>query len=99
RSAISIPFPYTTLFRSSAGSANSRQPGPGSSQPELHASLVENCLLRVGRESRVGRLPAQQLQRKGQLQVVLRVRRHIGSGAGTLDRKSTRLNSSHVKIS
>src|SRR5690606_21464787 len=76
--------PVSPASGHSAGSANSRQPGPGSSQPELHASLVENCLLRVGRESRVGLLPAQQLQRKGQLQVVLRVRRHIGSGAGTL---------------
>ena len=48
---------------------------------EAIASLVHDGLFRIGRERRVGLLAAQQFERRGKLDVVLRIRWHIGGGA------------------
>src|SRR5690606_41403748 len=76
-------FPYTTLFRSAPEFGEQRQPGLG-------AGVVEGDEQVVGDERERPRAPGVVLdggdaQRKEQL---------VGG-----DRKSTRLNSSHVKIS
>src|SRR5690606_42059157 len=76
-------FPYTTLFRSTASSASTGS-GPPAEKPA--ASVVAD-FCQTGRESfifRVGREGSGHLLRQPR---------------DDLDRKSTRLNSSHVKIS
>src|SRR2546430_15745158 len=89
-------FPYTTLFRSPVGLAQQdhRQALVG----ELTAvdeDLQRRVVVRLGRVVRrfavVGIGPALQQQARQ-----VRVLRHAG---GAVDRKSTRLNSSHSQIS
>src|SRR5690606_40877586 len=77
--------PYTTLFRSPLGRALGDDPHGGVVQlAEAHAGLR-------GREGRVGGL--------AHGFVDLALDRREGAAHGDRDRKSTRLNSSHVKIS
>src|SRR5690606_40348958 len=80
-------FPYTTLFRSRGLGALARL--------DHEAFLPERA---VGAEAVVDRGGDQRQQRR-----VVRQRLHLGhvagAGAPGPDRKSTRLNSSHVKIS
>src|SRR3989442_3943591 len=78
-------FPYTTLFRSAlAGLADQVAHGPGAA---AHGKApFPEVQQRVG-----GATPAQLVVEAGQGDVV--------ALAGQLDRKSTRLNSSHVRIS
>src|SRR5207302_8279534 len=85
-------FPYTTLFRSLCG-RGFRTPSPGGTRPDAS---------RAGSSDGFGELPiAGGARRRGD--PTLRAHRQAirGSVAGPrcLDRKSTRLNSSHVKIS
>src|SRR5690606_39997451 len=98
RAPRSAPVPYTTLFRSHgmssgpAGAASSFGVGCGTPMPTLTAL----ALPRVGRTLVVecGGLPAQ----GSTFLVVGASRTTYGGVALPLDRKSTRLNSSHVKI-
>src|SRR5690606_39603451 len=93
------PFPYTTLFRSELGHLEARDrhlvqgggPVAGQDVPEVVAlqdagvEIVE----RRGQADQAERLPVQHLQ----------VEAVVDDQVVELDRKSTRLNSSHVKIS
>src|SRR5690606_39674845 len=80
-------FPYTTLFRS--------QPGPDHPiAPRQSQRRWPGGRPDQGHPSRVG-LPDQ----RGHLVLALRPTARAGGGCGSRDRKSTRLNSSHVKIS
>src|SRR5690606_40030731 len=88
RPPISTLFPYTTLFRSLLGRRLhlvGRRPERG--QP--HPVAVAGVRLRIRRRAAA---PVHRGRRRPG-----GVRRHPGGGSG--DRKSTRLNSSHVKIS
>src|SRR5205814_7081170 len=97
-SPLSPPFPYTTLFRSfAAAHEHLRQGGAGSQHGgggavELPAPLRQFARHRfridrtLGAARRDGRLCLLALPRAGQ-------------GRPALDRKSTRLNSSHLGIS
>src|SRR5690606_41247656 len=98
RHARTSPFvPYTTLSRSLF------QVGP--------LSPVLGELLRVGHDLRIGEQPIQFLEARFQLVKFAGQYRHrfssvrrdvfvvVSFGRGGADRKSTRLNSSHVKIS
>src|SRR3712207_8750617 len=87
----STPFPYTTLFRSSAGR-----------RPRGHAA-VEALGRRVRHDGRPAlALPARRLDREAlaeQLVEAVAAVAHVERHAAELDRKSTRLNSSHANIS
>src|SRR5690606_40109162 len=85
-------FPYTTLFRSQACRANS---SISESEPSS-----ESCSSASSRSSRKSRVPSP--LHSGQAPLGLLKLSKRGSISGKLksqDRKSTRLNSSHVKIS
>src|SRR5207253_11123891 len=84
-------FPYTTLFRSPPDCGRPWHP----CAPRVCAALLPRIPLRQGGEARVEhpwRRPL--LPRAGARDQHARVR-----GGGDVDRKSTRLNSSHVAIS
>src|SRR5690606_41935244 len=84
-------FPYTTLFRSHGRAGEQRFVAPAGGGPEAR---------RQGLVAGQGIHRRRQLRRiaGGHHQARLPVAVDIG-GAGAEDRKSTRLNSSHVKIS
>src|SRR5690606_39640619 len=80
-------FPYTTLFRSWHPEPRAGVPGIRSSRstsPSASRSPSETCCREAARRRPLGRVSRR-----------ARARRVVGLG----DRKSTRLNSSHVKIS
>src|SRR5207253_9086021 len=87
-------FPYTTLFRSDAAAA-------GAVSRALHRHIV----LDEDRRARVGVALGRHLEVHHVARVVLHDEEHTSpavggfGGGGDLDRKSTRLNSSHVAIS
>src|SRR5690606_41786350 len=85
------PFPYTTLFRSRFGAGHGASTLFHQYFPRLAAGppLPHDC---PQRRNQYG---------QGQLQLAARPRRHdaVGRAGRRSDRKSTRLNSSHVKIS
>src|SRR5690349_24251271 len=83
-------FPYTTLFRSSARRCGGRR------------ELVRRTRAPRGRGGRRGDPPpalARGVRRAGAGEGAARDRADGGEGARRRDRKSTRLNSSHVEIS
>src|SRR3712207_7550979 len=77
-------FPYTTLFRSPAVEVDQRR--PQQRRVVHHVEAVLGAAAVVGRLPRLGQAPG----------AVLRSGEVIDAG---LDRKSTRLNSSHANIS
>src|SRR5690606_41631497 len=79
--------PYTTLFRSSAlkGLPNVTLVGEASSGGSARAQVVE--------------LPASGLKARFASMASFQASGELFDGRGVQDRKSTRLNSSHVKIS
>src|SRR2546430_5350042 len=79
-------FPYTTLFRSSARHVGTKGHGRDASGVVVERGRAEECLAWV--EQRPGRFRNHRL-----------LRCEPGTCAGHLDRKSTRLNSSHSQIS
>src|SRR5690606_41486781 len=83
----STPFPYTTLFRSLAGIAAGDR-----TRQHLAESALQHCLTDP---AQLGQLTDPGLCHgwAGLYQTAWRI------AADALDRKSTRLNSSHVKIS
>src|SRR2546430_14840622 len=89
-------FPYTTLFRSSLG--DSRTFGWGLTDEETYSRRLEKLLDGFrgktapadGKKSRV----LQALSAAKRIEVI-----NAGVNAWSLDRKSTRLNSSHSQIS
>src|SRR5690606_41223457 len=92
------PFPYTTLFRSDAyDESGTVDPGGTTEDPESLAILTERQ--RTLWEA-VGSLPD---RCRVLLRLVAFVDRpdydQVSTALGMPDRKSTRLNSSHVKIS
>src|SRR5690606_42058560 len=81
------PFPYTTLFRSAPAAGDTKENSHGHHLPDPDEPLPHHC---PGRWSRRGCRP-DRLQ--------FRRCRDVGRQGLAEDRKSTRLNSSHVKIS
>src|SRR3712207_7225930 len=78
-------FPYTTLFRSRNGGRRGAR---------------RDALLRgAARRRRRGRVRVQGVRRVAGRGDVLHLRDHGAAQGGALDRKSTRLNSSHANIS
>src|SRR5690606_41954299 len=90
----STPFPYTTLFRSGFVEVAERRAG----KLQLPRRLQADRAVRAGQRDDIAILlhrgPAELRHRRQQIADAARLR--IGRRA---DRKSTRLNSSHVKIS
>src|SRR5207249_9044530 len=93
---VSTPFPYTTLFRSGLGG---RVPSPGkyvirSRRRGPNASPVRENVRFAGRMTEPRQIGGQQpaIPDKGYCPPIWR-------GSVIQDRKSTRLNSSHVSIS
>src|SRR5690606_39670938 len=87
-------FPYTTLFRSQTAGVTDRRAERG-----LRAGVAEVVRLGVLRVVQVGGTDGvgdavEQGRGRGRVHPV-----EVVGGVGALDRKSTRLNSSHVKIS
>src|SRR5690606_40576693 len=90
------PFPYTTLFRSKVGDAG--VPGCGG---EVQAHRLPVVSLDIRAHQRAGNLQARlahDVLRRAGAQLERSQRNRVG-WTQALDRKSTRLNSSHVKIS
>src|SRR5207253_9373135 len=86
-------FPYTTLFRSG---------GHGGRHPHANPGLVQSppgkgVLQRLGRERRDRLVAGDEIDRHPLARQQLRQPR--GGEVSVADRKSTRLNSSHVAIS
>src|SRR5690606_40148455 len=96
--AVCTPFPYTTLFRSRCGHrpTGARPTGesarPGEDRGE-HLPWGEPAAFADARVRRTGRGPG---PRRGRADGAGQTARALPA---RLDRKSTRLNSSHVKIS
>src|SRR5207302_8242051 len=93
------PFPYTTLFRSIAV-GRGQQRGGRLTLLQRHAADLE----RLGCDSRRDMdraVVAEELLNRGrhQRRIGLQPSQLIGIAEQRVDRKSTRLNSSHVKIS
>src|SRR5439155_20320373 len=89
-------FPYTTLFRSVAEKRYLMTPGPTPAPPEVLAAIAQPVIHHRGPDFR--KLYSDCL---GRLREVFRTESEVllFGGSGTGDRKSTRLNSSHVAIS
>src|SRR5699024_12503838 len=93
RPAGATPLPYTTLFRSEDAAALALEAGVdlslwGRSFTRLEAAIDEGLV----EESALRRAAARVLALKRRIGL-------LGDGDGGGDRKSTRLNSSHVSIS
>src|SRR5690606_41501027 len=87
------PFPYATLFRSDAGSTTELHEQPGVAIAQREQPLGGRVVASEAAGEHV-HLPADFEQAREP-----RAKRHLGAEAPAQDRKSTRLNSSHVKIS
>src|SRR5690606_40773551 len=99
RPAPSSPFPYTTLFRS-------RRSGAAPRTPRAPATTVAGARVAVDRASArstgsgLGGVAGRRDELNVQVQLDLLGDQHAAALDGNVpDRKSTRLNSSHVKIS
>src|SRR5258707_4447372 len=79
-------FPYTTLFRSRVDRAGERDPDVHRRADRERPGRVRPAAGRLADHLR----PAERLQRVAEV---------LAAGKGPLDRKSTRLNSSHANIS
>src|SRR5690606_39935879 len=96
---IATLFPYTTLFRSMA------EPGGEAGRGTAHAFLAFQVQGAVGRaEAHAGEVVGNHPQPLDAVQVLVPPGRLVAvhaiqklADAGVVDRKSTRLNSSHVK--
>src|SRR5690606_40780702 len=87
------PFPYTTLFRSAPSRPHSNAGAPKPMiQPATQATPpADRLLVRYRIETNAAHVEARA--------AALALEQSVEMPAGAIDRKSTRLNSTHVKIS
>src|SRR5207302_9580599 len=87
------PFPYTTLFRSAGGVAVIRVGGASEVEVKERKDRVDDAMHATRAAVEEGILPGGGVALLRASELLRKVRTH------NEDRKSTRLNSSHVKIS
>src|SRR5205807_7666085 len=97
RTPSSLLFPYTTLFRSQPQLLHHHR-------PEAEVEQVEHRVLGpahvdVDGQEPVGLRPRERLAVVVRIEVASEVPARVDEGVHRLDRKSTRLNSSHLVIS
>src|SRR5690606_39887325 len=97
--SVSTPFPYTTLFRSGRKDEPAPSPSaPAPARPEV-APPARPAAPRPAAAAPPPAAPSSSGRGQAVIGKSLKVKGAITGTEDLLDRKSTRLNSSHVKIS